>query len=101
MWREVELDPYFHKPQLRDSGSNLCAGGVGEESEGGGKWISWRFQWSGADSARGSGSGVASQVPDRARRCFGVMSPNLALEAEQGDGVTKVDLFNLKNAEDW
>lgn len=50
----------------------------------------------GADSARGSGSGVASQVPDRAHCCFGVMSPNLALEAEQGDGVTKTDLFNLK-----
>jgi len=50
----------------------------------------------GADSARGSGSGVASQVPDRAHRCFGAMSPNLALEAEQGDGVTKTELFNLK-----
>jgi hypothetical protein len=24
------------------------------------------------------------------------MSPNLALEAEHGDGVTKTDLFNLK-----
>jgi len=24
------------------------------------------------------------------------MSPNLALEAEQGDGVTKTELFNLK-----
>jgi hypothetical protein len=36
------------------------------------------------------------QVPDCAHRCFGVMSPNLAPEAEQGDRVTKMGLFNLK-----